>query len=151
MLTLKRLLILLAIATLALMASACVANPTPHPGSGDNTGLNSEGGTSLGTSANSETPPTAATDEAAREGDGEMDNVAGGSEPNAGPQDASVETDVMQGDASTDDDADVDPVSDDDGDIGPVSDDDAEPVDDDAEPVDDDAEPVDDDAGPESD
>ena len=128
MLTLKRLLLLLAIASLAVMTSACIANPTPHPGSGDNTGLNTASDSAMGTAGASEAPPTAASEESARDDGAEFDNEVGGSEPSTGSADASAESDAAPSEDTTagpdaeDDDAQDDVAEDDvaeDDDIGP--------------------------------
>jgi hypothetical protein len=112
MLTLKRLLLLLATASLVVASSACISNPTPHPGSGDNTGLNIASDSAAVATGGTEPAPTSATDPSASEDGDEESNSAGGSEPSMGPQDASSGGDSSEGDISTDEDGDVGPDGD---------------------------------------
>jgi hypothetical protein len=144
MLTLKRLLLLLAIASFAVMTSACIANPTPHPGSGDNTGLNAPSDSAMGTAGANEAPPTAASEESARDDGDEFDNAVGGNEPSAGSADASSEGDAaLSEDTTAGPDNDTDDAEDDDAaegdaednDIGPDSSGDDDTVDDDTTDV----------------
>ncbi|MGB0590854.1 MAG: hypothetical protein ACPGU1_14330 [Myxococcota bacterium] len=129
MLTLKRLLLLLAITSFAMMTSACIANPTPHPGSGDNTGLNAPSDPTMGGSGASEAPSTAAS---AQDDGAESGNAVGGSEPNTGSADTSSESDAAPsedtaaGPDAEDDDAQGDDAQDDDAQGDDAQDDDAQ-------------------------
>lgn len=111
MLTLRRFFSLLTIAVSAVAASGCVANPTPHPGSSDNTGLSmseSAGDSALNAGA-TEAAAEVSEDRGADEGEGGFDNAPSAPDPSADESDTTADEGDSSVQADVGPDVEIDP------------------------------------------